>query len=266
MGTIQKRPVDALKETLNLPSVQEQFKNALDKNSALFVASLIDIYSSDQYLQKCAPDKVILEALKAATLKLPINKGLGFAYIVPYGNVPQMQIGWKGYVQLAIRTGQYRKINAGALFEGQNVNTDYLTGDIKIMGEPTSEKTIGYFAYFELLNGFKKAMYWTKEKVHAHAKKFSKAYAKNGSTWQTSPDAMCIKTVLSALLKGYGIMSVEMTTAVSGDNDERTRETQFTDTMQAEANQGEVIDIKTGEITEPVQGKQPEAGPQGPDF
>lgn len=257
------KPIELLKTTLSIPSVQEQFRNALAENAPLFIASLIDIYGNDTYLQKCNPNAVIIEALKAATLKLPINKNLGFAWIVPYGDKPQFQVGWKGYIQLAIRTGQYKKINAGIIYEGQKVHIDFLTGDVTISGEPKTETAIGYFAYIELVNGFSKAVFWTKEKVHAHARKYSKSYNTKGSAWQIEPDAMCIKTVLSALIRKYGIMSIEMGNAFSSDQDERTPEARIENEIKENAN-AKVIDIETGEIiSEPPDQERKQEPSQG---
>jgi len=100
-------PIESMKSVINMPSVQEQFKNALADTAPLFIASLIDVFGSDGYLQQCEPKAVIMEALKAATLKLPLNKGLGFAYLLPFKNkgkmTPTFCVGWKGYVQLAMR-------------------------------------------------------------------------------------------------------------------------------------------------------------------
>lgn len=128
----QDRPVDLLKATINAPSVQEQFKNALGEHKDTFVASLIDLYTGDRSLQTCKPSVVIAEALRAATLRLPLNKALGFAYIVVYNNsvkqadgswvkvpTPTFIPGYKGYIQLAMRTGQYRTINADVVYEGE---------------------------------------------------------------------------------------------------------------------------------------------------
>ncbi len=245
-NAIQISPMKRLKDTLSVPSVQEQFRNALAENAPLFIASLIDVYGGSNSLQKCDPNDVIMEALKAATLKLPINKSLGFAYIVPYKGKPQMQIGWKGYVQLAARTGQYKIINAGPIYEGQNVRADFLTGNITISSDPTSDNAIGYFAYIELINGFTKSIYWSKEKVHKHAKKYSQNYDDPKSTWKKNPDEMCTKTVLSNLLRKYGMMSVDMESALNHESDYEAE-------IRENANQGEVIDIKTGEVIEEQQ-------------
>lgn len=235
----QETPIDRLKKAISGESVQAQFKNALAENAPLFVASLIDVYASDTNLQKCAPNLVIMEALKAATLKLPINKGLGFAYIVPYKNTPQMQIGYKGYIQLAMRTGQYRYLNSGALYEGHTIDRNLLTGEVKILGTQTSDKTIGYFAYMELLNGFSKSVCWTKEEVRAHAKKFSKSYSHPSSTWKSDFDAMATKTMIRNLLSKYGVMSVEMVSALDSD----TSDDDFEKEIEENANT-EIIDLE----------------------
>lgn len=213
-------PVDRLKNAINSVSVQEQFRNALKDNAPLFIASLIDVYSSDKTLHKSDPKTVIMEALKAATLKLPINKGLGYAWIIPYKGKATMQIGYKGYVQLAQRTGYYRYINADCVYEGEIVKIDRLTGEAIFSGEKKSEKAIGYFAYFELLNGFKKSLFWTREEVDDHAKRFAPSYSYDITPWKTDFDKMAKKTMLKALLSTYGLLSVEMTTALSQDVDE----------------------------------------------
>lgn len=217
----QVTPVQRLKNTLNAESVQEQFKNALADSAPLFVASLIDVYSGDKRLQECEPGAVVMEALQAATLRLPINKNLGFAYIVAYRNKgkmePTMQLGYKGYIQLAMRTGEYRYLNADVVYEGELKNYDKLTGHIDLKGTKTSDKVIGYFAYLELLNGFSKAVYWTKEEVQAHGKKYSPSYNSPASAWQTDFDAMAKKTTIRDLIGKWGIMSIEMMGAVDRD-------------------------------------------------
>jgi recombination protein RecT len=222
--SIVERPSDRLKKVMQDPTVREQFQNSLGDNSGLFVASLIDLYASDRNLQECAPRQVVLEALKAATLKLPINKNLGFAYVIPYKEkgkpVPQFQIGYKGLIQLAIRSGQVRRINADVVLEGELKRVDKLSGEIEF-GAPTGGKVVGYFAFIETVNGFRKAVFWTRERVEAHAKRFSKSYGGNySSPWKTDFDAMAIKTVLKYLLSKYGIMSIDMVSAFDADRDD----------------------------------------------
>lgn len=229
---VAQRPtkIDALKSILKAPSVQEQFQNALKENSGAFVASVIDLYNGDNNLQQCEPKEVVMEALKAAVLKLPINKSLGFAYIIPYNNStkneagqwvkkvqPQFQIGYKGLIQMAMRTGQYRFINADLVYSGEIREVNKLTGEIDFSGKKTGDTVEGYFAYIELLNGFSKTLYMTKERVTAHAKKYSKSFDGKNSPWTVHFDEMALKTVLKNLLGHYGFLSVEMMTAFDSD-------------------------------------------------
>lgn len=251
---IQQRAtgVELLKGIISAPSVQEQFKNALRDNSDVFTASIIDLYNSDKNLQACEPKQVIMEALKAATLKLPINKALGFAYIVPYNEsyqeggqwlkrqVPQMQIGYKGLIQLAMRTGQYRTINADVVFEGELRTVNKLTGEIDFSGEKKSDKVIGYFAHIELLNGFSKTLYMSLERVTAHASKYSKSFNNNKTPWKTEFDSMAIKTVLRNLLSRYGYLSIEMIGAIDKDIESDNVEDQVTNTIHQNANKQEM--------------------------
>jgi recombination protein RecT len=242
------KPMDKLKLALSAESVKTQFQNALKENSGAFIASIIDLYGSDRYLQECDPNLVVMEALKAATLKLPINKQLGFAYIVPYKNkgvmVPQFQIGYKGYIQLAMRTGQYKYLNAGVINEGVRVNKNMLTGEIEFSGESASDKPQGYFAYMELLNGFSKTVYMTHAEVLSHAKRYSKSFGYDSSSWKSNFDEMAIKTVLRKLLSHYGIMSTDMVAAFTSVREEEDVETEVEWEVAAEANQ-EIIDVQS---------------------
>ena len=213
--------IEALKNILKAPSVQEQFKNSLQENSGAFVASVIDLFNGDKNLQGCDPKLLVMEALKAATLKLPINKALGFAFIVPYnsknGTIPTFQIGYKGYIQLAMRTGKYRIINADMVYEGELRTVNKLTGEIDFSGEKKSDITVGYFAHIEMVNGFAKTLYMTRDAIISHAKKYSKSFEYSSSAWQTDFDAMAKKTLLRNLLSHYGYLSVEMVGAIDND-------------------------------------------------
>lgn len=214
---------DRLKDLINTNSVKDMFKNAMAEHADSFLASVVDLYNNDKSLQACAPNEVLMEAFKAATLKLPINKQLGFAYIVPYKDyktsksVPTFQIGYKGLIQLAMRTAAYKHINAGPVFEGELRNQNKLTGEIDLSGEKKSDKVLGYFAYIETINGFSKTLYWDINKVTSHSKKYSKSINKESSPWNTDFDAMASKTLLRALIGHYGLMSVEMQTALMAD-------------------------------------------------
>ena len=223
--TAVARPIDKLKHILAAQSVQEQFQSVLKENAGAFVASIIDLYNTDRTLQMCDPKNVVMEALKAASLKLPINKQLGFAWIVPYRDgktgqyIPTFQLGYKGYIQLCMRTGAYRYINADVVYEGELVKHDKLTGEIEIDPEKrTGDKKVGYFAFIETLNGFRKTLYMTVEEVTKHAQQYSKSYSSKNSVWATDFDAMALKTCLRLLLSKYGIMSVEMQRAYVVDS------------------------------------------------
>ncbi|SFR15378.1 recombinase RecT [Desulfoscipio geothermicus] len=255
-------PMQKLKGLLNVESVKTQFQNALKENAGPFIASIIDLYGSDKYLQQCDPNAVIMEALKAATLKLPINKQLGFAYIVPYKSkgvsIPQFQLGYKGYIQLAMRTGQYKFLNAGIIREGIKVERNILTGQIEFTGEPTSEKPQGYFAYMELLNGFSKTVYMTKEEVTAHAKRYSKSYNLSNSAWKTNFDEMAMKTVIRLLLSKYGILSTDMISVLTTDRDGDV-ESEVANEIANEANK-ETIDVEYDISSEETGESPPEMG------
>lgn len=262
---VQNTPVANMKNLLMNKGMQEMFKNALEENANAFMASIIDVYSSDNKLAECEPKDVAMEALKAATLKLPINKSLGLAYIVPYnksvkqGNQwikipqPQMQIGYKGYIQLAMRTGQYKNLNANIVYEGMEVEENYLTGEIKITGRPTSDNPIGYFCYFSLLNGFEKILYMTREEIEDHAKKFSKTFSFDGSAWKTDFDAMALKTVIRLLISKYGPMSTELEKVVKDEEDAYLEATVTDNANIVELESGHIVDTETGEVIEEVE-------------
>lgn len=286
----QDRPVDLLKVTINAPSIQEQFKNALGEHKDTFVASLIDLYTGDKSLQTCKPSAIIIEALRAATLRLPLNKALGFAYIVVYNNsvkvtneqtgreewikvpTPTFIPGYKGYIQLAMRTGQYRTINADVVYEGEVRKVDKLTGEIAFDGEKTSDKIIGYFCYFELLNGFSKTLYVTVEDMAAYAKRYSPSVKKETTVaqliakandgiigkkvgWEGNFNDMALKTVIRRLLSKYGYLSVEMQNAMAHDvedeamsNRNDTLDNAAAQTVDLSATEYEEVDTTTGEV------------------
>ena len=229
----KENPIVALRKTLETPTVKQQFENALRDNARLFIASIMDLVSSDKSLQQCNPSDIVREALKAAVLKLPLNKQLGFAYIVPFKDhgtmKPQFILGYKGLIQLAARTGQYKYINADVVYEGEEVKRDRITGETVITGKPKSNKVIGYFAYMELNNGFKKLIYKSKDEIVKHAEKYSKSYKSEYSPWKTDFDKMAMKTVLRELIGVYGIKSVDFLAAEATDiedfrNEEETDE------------------------------------------
>jgi recombination protein RecT len=248
--TAVAKPIDKLKHILAAQSVKEQFEAVLKENAGAFVASIIDLYNTDRTLQMCDPKNVVMEALKAASLKLPINKQLGFAWIVPYRDsktgqyIPTFQLGYKGYVQLCMRTGAYRYINADVVYEGELVKHDKLTGEIEIDPEKrTGDKKVGYFAFIETLNGFRKTLYMTVEEVTRHAQQYSKSYGNKNSVWATDFDAMALKTCLRLLLSKYGIMSVEMQRAYIEDSADTVQLADEAIEGTGEIFEGEVIEV-----------------------
>lgn len=202
-------------KAVNNDLVRAKFREVLGKNAEAFVGSLLSLVKSNDLLLKAAPNTVIAAAMQAATLKLPINQNLGLAYIVPYWNSKakenqaQFQMGWKGFVQLAERTGQYKTINASPVYEGQIEDIDFVTGNI-IKGKKISDVVVGYVAYIEFLNGFSKTFYMDKDEMERHAMKYSQSYKKGFGVWKDNFDAMALKTVLKLLISKYGIMSIEM--------------------------------------------------------
>lgn len=210
---------------MNSPAVKRRFEELLDQSAPSFVSSVLAIYRNNARLQECNYSSILGAAGIAAALKLPVNPSLGFAYIVPYKGVAQFVLGYKGLIQLAMRTNQYLTLNTSAVCEGQIKEIDFVTGDV-IRGEKISDTVVGYIAYMELLNGFKKALYMTCEEIDEHAKKYSQSYAydiksgKKNSVWSLNFGAMAKKTVLKKLLNTYAVISIDqrdLTTAIQAD-------------------------------------------------
>ena len=211
---------------ISFPATQKFLENALKDRKTEFVSNLLALYDADDNLQKCDPGKLVLCAMNATALNLPLNKNLGYAYIIPYNGVPQFQIGYKGLIQLALRSGQYECLNACEVREGE-IQRNKFTGEIKFLGEKPDAKVIGYLAYLRLQNGFTASLYMTEDQIEKHALRFSKSYAydksqgKRSSKW-SDPDArpkMAVKTVLKGLLGTYGVLSPELVKAMESDND-----------------------------------------------
>ncbi len=247
--------IDQFKGILNSQQIRAQVKNSLKENAGAFMSSILDLYSGDTALQKCDPEKVALECVKAAALKLPLVKSLGFAYVVPYKNVPTFTIGYKGMIQLAQRSGQYKCINADCVYEGEELKLDRLSGMAEISGERASDTAIGYFAYFKLLNGFEKALYMAREDVEAWAKQYSPSYGSSYSPWKSEFDKMAQKTVLRRLIGTYGVMTPEMQAAVAQDDQgeaPQARKERMANTALIDV-EGVEVDSETGEAMEPAQ-------------
>lgn len=211
---------------LNFPNTQKFLEDNLKENRKEFVSNLLALCDGDPNLALCEPNKLMMCAMNATALNLPLNKNLGYAYIIPYKGVPSFQIGYKGLIQLALRSGQYKFLNACEVREGE-ISRNKFTGEIKFLGENEDAKVIGYMACLELNNGFRASLYMTEADIEKHAMRFSKMYAadkqygKRVSKW-SDPDArpkMAIKTVLKGLLGTYGVLSTEMVKAFANDDE-----------------------------------------------
>lgn len=231
-------------EKVNLPaktpfSVKIQsdgYKNLINntlgdpKRAAGFVTAITSAVATNPALQECDPATILSAGLLGETLQLSPSPQLGQYYLVPFNDrnrgckVAQFQLGYKGYIQLAIRSGQYKKLNAMAIKEGELISYDPLNEDIEVKlieneSEREAAETIGYYAMFEYLNGFRKVIYWSKEKMIAHANQYSQGFrARKGYTfWEKDFDSMAIKTMLRQLISKWGIMSIEFQKAYEAD-------------------------------------------------
>lgn len=212
-------------------AVKNQINSVIGgKNGTRFISSVVSAVNNNPALQECTNQSILNAALLGESLNLSPSPQLGYYYMVPFndhnkGKVAQFQLGYKGYIQLAIRSGQYKKINVLAVKEGELQYFDPMNEEIKVelmidnWDEREKAKTIGYYAMFELTNGFRKAIYWSKEQMEAHAIKYSKGYqAKKGFTfWEKDFDAMAYKTMLRQLISKWGIMSIDMVNAMDAD-------------------------------------------------
>lgn len=221
--------VAGIKQLLDMDVYKKRINEIMGKKAAPFMASIVNV-SNLPSLKDSDPNSIISSAIVAATLDLPIDQNLGFAYIVPYntkeGKKAQFQMGYRGYIQLAMRTGQYKTINAIEIYKGEIKRVNRLTGEIEFNDDEDlidRDTVVGYMAYFKLLNGFEKTLYMTKEEMEKHAKKYSQSYGSSkdwvskNSLWSTDFDGMAIKTVIKRLLSKYGILSIEMQNAITND-------------------------------------------------
>lgn len=269
---VAQKEAKTLKGMLEMPAYKNKFNEMLGKKAAGFMSSIIAVANNNKYLAKANPATVIGAAAQAAMLDLPINQSLGFAYIVPYGSEAQFQLGYKGYIQLAQRSGQYVDIGAKTVYEGELEYENRLLDKFKF-GERTGDKVIGYLAYFRLTNGFEKMLFMELDEMIAHAKKYSKNYKGGTDKWGlTDFNTMAEKTVLKRLLSKYGPLSIEsiqMSQALSNDgsvismNKDGDFDVNFDgETIDAEYDEpaaeehggdtynvaGEIIDANTGEV------------------
>ena len=216
---------------LTQDAVKEQINKVVGgKNGTRFITSIVSAVNTNPALAECTNTSILSGALLGHSLNLSPSPQLGQYYLVPFKNnkagvtEAQFQLGYKGYIQLAIRSGQYKKLNVLAIKEGELRSFDPLNEEIDVKliedeEERERAKTIGYYAMFEYVNGFRKAIYWSKTKMEAHALKYSKGYqAKKGYTfWEKDFDGMAYKTMLRQLISKWGIMSIDMMSAIDAD-------------------------------------------------
>lgn len=222
---VQQRGKHAVKDFFRMPAVSKKFSEVLGDGANGFVTSLLNLASQDKNLEEAEPNSVMQAAMVAATLKLPIEKNLGFAYVIPYKGVAQFQIGYKGLIQLALRSGQVVRINSGEIYREQFISFNPLTEELRLdeMADiEDADKPVGYFAYMKLANGFEKTIYWPYAKIVKHAKKYSRSFNSKSSPWQSDFDAMAEKTLLKRLLGTYAPLSSEMQKAIIADDQDST--------------------------------------------
>lgn len=179
-----------------------------------FVANITTAVSNNPALQKCDAGSIISAGLMAESLKLSLSNSLGYCYLIPYGDKAQFQVGYKGFIQLAERTGQYQKIGTNEVREGEYKGRDRFGEPIIEWSDDEDKPVVGYEAYMLLNNGFEKRIYWTKEKCEKHGKRYSKSYSK---LWTSDFDTMAQKTVLKHLISKWGVMSIELQKALQSD-------------------------------------------------
>lgn len=264
----QNKQPPALKTFFESANVQNKIKELVGKNAATFATSVMQIANSNSMLKTADPMSILNAACMAATLNLPLQNGLGFAYIVPFRNnkekktEAQFQIGYKGFIQLAQRSGQFKRLVALPVYKKQLIKKDFINGfEFDWEQEPEEgELPIGYYAYFKLVNEFSAELYMTHEEIDAHAKKYSQTYrtylekkAKGQwaqSVWADNFEAMALKTVTKLLLSKQAPLSVEMQQAVLADQavvkDVENQEFNYTDNIQ-EAEFLAVVDEATFE-------------------
>ena len=248
---------------LNSDIIKNRFNEVLGKKAASFISALLSVYNSSSALQSCDARSILGAAGLAATLDLSITPSLGQAYIVPYKGRASFQIGYRGLIQLAHRTGKYVALHTGKVYEGELRGFNPITGEPE-RGEKISDEVVGYVAYMKLVNGFEKTIFMTKSEIEEHAATYSQGYrydkrsGRSSSPWSTNFDAMACKTVLKRLLNTWGVLSADMASALQGDQSVADKNTfTYVDSDGHVQNRDEIyvsddtdaaVDINTGEV------------------
>lgn len=200
--------------------IKDRLQSILGQRAPQFAAAIVQVVNRSSALQNCSPESIVGAAITAAVLDLSIDPNLGEAYIIPYGPQASFQLGYIGLTQLALRSGQYKRLGWQVVYEGQLKFYEELTGELELHNDlKTSDKVIGYAAKFVLVNGFERGEYWPVEKVKAHAERFSQAFkrGKQDSPWVTDFNRMATKTCLKHLLRVWGPKSIVMQKALATD-------------------------------------------------
>ena len=259
------------------PNTQQYLQNVLGERRGEFVNNLVALVANNRQLQECEPTTLMFAALKATALQLPLDPNLAQAHVIPYRNnktrtvEAQFQLGWRGFVQLAIRSGQFSTINVTDIREGEMQGYDLITGEMQVKALPDRENLpiVGYMAFFRLNNGFSKSLYMTAGEVEQHAKRYSQTYSsktdyiRKSSKWTTDFDAMARKTVLKLLLNRFAPLSVDMQQAVVADqavlrgrdkfdyvDNEPEDKPSLADVAKAAIEDTDAVDVQTGEVLE----------------
>ena len=207
-----------LRDLLKTDYVKQRAEEVLGDNSQSFTLSVLSL-ANDPNINQIDPTSTFNACLTAAAINLPVDKNLGFAHIIPYKGKAQLQVGWKGYVQLALRSGDFKQIGANEVHEGDYKGLNPMTGEpeFSFSDNNANKPVIGYMAYFSLNNGFFKAMYMPISKIKLHAMKYSQSYQRGGGVWAENFEAMAKKTVLKLLINKYAPMTPSLARAVEID-------------------------------------------------
>lgn len=269
--------VKSFQDVMNNNYYQSLLQNTLRENKGTFCTSLMELFSSDEKLMQCKPTDLMAEALKAASLHLPLNKQLGQCYILPFKNkgimTPTLVVGTRGYLQLAMRTGKYETINSDVVYEGELTGYDKVTGRLDLSGVRSSNVPVGYFAYFRMKNGLSKLLYMTLDEVCIYAKQYSQTVkfsdkttveslkklalkqaaegSGDGVGWHSNFESMALKTVLRRLLSKWGELSIESNDIINLDEAPAVSSANERDVQFAEAKEVATVDTTTGEIVQP---------------
>ena len=229
--TVVNKKTNTLQGLLDSEGVKDRLNDILGKRASTFASSVIQITQSNTMLKNAEPNSILGAAITSATLNLPLNNNLGYAYIIPFNErqkdntylvKAQFQIGYKGFIQLAQRSGTFKTVNVtdvrlGEIEEINRLSGEYTFNWIQDQKERESKSVIGYIGYFSLTNGFEKTMFMSMEDLNKHGKKFSQTFKKGFGLWQTDFDSMSKKTVLKLLLSKYAPLSIDMQSAVNVD-------------------------------------------------